>query len=526
MEGTTKHSDAPHSRIARYYLACLAADNDNGVSLARRDDSPDYTVPNARTLAEILSGGLPSPSASRSGHHQRFIGYLTFIGPPAGESRGVRVEPILLFEVSDDGSVDSFPFINPAFVKRYAMGADGDHIRDTLDLQAEIGLADPDTPPPIADVVRHLYEARPDWPWQEPPETDALGLAPVGRAAFGIYNRAVICAVERSQFTRGLENELDALARKSPTEVVGTALEAWVDGVPRGTDAATKAPDLLEPLPLNREQREAVQRALTERLTVITGPPGTGKSQVVTALLINAMVHGQRVLFASKNNKAVNVVEERLNGFGSRPILLRLGSDDHRQRLAEHLDALRGGRATADDLDAYKQQTEHHIRLLELLSEHSQRLEHTVTLRNRTDRLERDVDDARDTMAAEEFGAIRGISSEEMDALSAAGAAVQAALVRGDRAAAGVIERLFWPLIGSSRVKALGVSIEALRRALHSHTVVELPPLGSQDFQTLAAYAHSALERLNAIARAHRLLLRTCGVCRKHPLPNSSPERP
>ncbi len=495
-------ADAPHSRIARYYLACLAADDNNGVSLVRRDDSPDYNVPDASTLAEVLSAELSRPSVGRSDRRQWFIGYLAYVGPLAGRPSDVRVEPILLFEVSDDGSVDPFPFINPAFVKRYTMGAEGDHIRETLDLQAEIGLADPDTPSPIADVVRHLHEAHPDWPWREPPEPGALGVGPIGRAAPGIYNRAIICAVERSQFTRGLESELDALAKKSPTEVAGTALGAWVDRVPRYTGTATKAPDLWEPLPLNREQREAVQRALTERLTVITGPPGTGKSQVVTALLINAVVQGQRVLFASKNNKAVDVVEERLNGFGSRPVLLRLGSDDHRQRLAEHLDALRGGRATADDFDAYKLQTEYHTRLLELLSEHSQRLERTVALRNQTDRLEREVEKARDTMAAEEFAAIQGIPSQEMDALLAAGESVQAALARGDRATAGVIARLFWPLVGSSRMKALGAAIDDFRRALHAHAFAELPPLGSQDFHTLAAYAHSVLARQKATAQA------------------------
>ena len=503
MEGTTEHSDSPHSRITRYYLSCLAADSDNGLSLVRRDDSPDYTVPNATTLAEVLSEGFRSPSTSRSDQRQRFVGYLTFVGPPAVGPGSVMVEPILLFEVSDDGSVDPLPFINPAFIKRYAMGADGDHIRDTLDIQAEIGLADPNTPPLIADVVRRLNEARPDWPWQEPPETDALGIGPFGRAASGIYNRAIICSVGQSQFTRGLENELDALARKSPTEVADTALGAWVSGAPHCTDPETNPPDLLEPLPLNREQREAVQRALTERLTVITGPPGTGKSQVVTALLINAVVHGQRVLFASKNNKAVDVVEERLNGFGSRPVLLRLGSDDHRQRLAEHLDALRGGRATADDLGTYQQQTEHHARLLELLSEHSRRLERTVALRNQTDRLEREGDEARNMMTAEEFAGVRGVSAEEMDALQEAGAAVQAALPRGDRSRAGFMMRLCWFLIGPSRIKAIGVAIEELRRALHARTLAELPPFDSQDSQTLAAYARSALEHLNAIARAH-----------------------
>src|SRR5207244_7890626 len=62
---------------------------------------------------------------------------------------------------------------------------------------------------------------------------------------------------------------------------------------------------------------------LTMTHTVVTGPPGTGKSQVVTNMLVNAAWRGMKVLFASKNNKAVDVVEARVNGLGNRPVLLR-----------------------------------------------------------------------------------------------------------------------------------------------------------------------------------------------------------
>ena len=71
---------------------------------------------------------------------------------------------------------------------------------------------------------------------------------------------------------------------------------------------------IIEPLEMNLEQREAVKNALSKKLTVITGPPGTGKSQVVTNILVNASLRGMRVLFASRNNKAVDVVHARANG--------------------------------------------------------------------------------------------------------------------------------------------------------------------------------------------------------------------
>ena len=61
--------------------------------------------------------------------------------------------------------------------------------------------------------------------------------------------------------------------------------------------------------------------------TVISGPPGTGKSQVVVSLLLNAWARGQTVLFASNNNKAVDVVRERVERFESEfPIAVRAGA--------------------------------------------------------------------------------------------------------------------------------------------------------------------------------------------------------
>lgn len=86
--------------------------------------------------------------------------------------------------------------------------------------------------------------------------------------------------------------------------------------------------DVLPLVPLNDSQRSAVQHILEARpLTVISGPPGTGKSQVVVSLLLNAWARGQTVLFASNNNKAVDVVRERVERFESEfPIAVRAGA--------------------------------------------------------------------------------------------------------------------------------------------------------------------------------------------------------
>ena len=97
-----------------------------------------------------------------------------------------------------------------------------------------------------------------------------------------------------------------------------------------------------------------MRQALTEPLIVITGPPGTGKSQVVTAVLVNAAWRGLRVLFASKNNKAVDLVIERVNALSPRPIMLRLGTRALQEQLAQHIMAILSSRPTDDDRRAYE----------------------------------------------------------------------------------------------------------------------------------------------------------------------------
>lgn len=71
-------------------------------------------------------------------------------------------------------------------------------------------------------------------------------------------------------------------------------------------------PDDLFVTPLYPRQIAALHSSLTEPIVVVTGPPGTGKSQLVLNILVNAFLKNKTVLFASKNNQAVNVVMKHL----------------------------------------------------------------------------------------------------------------------------------------------------------------------------------------------------------------------
>ena len=69
------------------------------------------------------------------------------------------------------------------------------------------------------------------------------------------------------------------------------------------------------PVPLNEEQRKilAALRHDSARFISIEGPPGTGKSHTITAIVFEAILNGKNVLVLSDKAEALDVVEDKLN---------------------------------------------------------------------------------------------------------------------------------------------------------------------------------------------------------------------
>lgn len=90
--------------------------------------------------------------------------------------------------------------------------------------------------------------------------------------------------------------------------------------------------------PANDSQRRSIYAALSEPATIVTGPPGTGKSQFILNLISQCTLRGERVLFASHNNKAVDVVMSRLTTEVGFLGAVRTGSKEHRAKAAAHME--------------------------------------------------------------------------------------------------------------------------------------------------------------------------------------------
>ncbi len=149
-----------------------------------------------------------------------------------------------------------------------------------------------------------------------------------GQAA-GVYPGLGLFLSSDLQFARGAIRDLQELAEWTDEELAGTALAAFFGGADR-QDALDESPlPVLEPLPLGGDQLQAVRDGLCGRLTVVTGPPGSGKSQVAVAVMASAALAGRSVLFASRNHQAIDAIVERFADLVDRcPMVIRANTRD------------------------------------------------------------------------------------------------------------------------------------------------------------------------------------------------------
>ena len=93
-------------------------------------------------------------------------------------------------------------------------------------------------------------------------------------------------------------------------------------------------------------QQQAIALALSGRNGVISGPPGTGKSQTIANLIAECAARGKTVLFVAEKRAALDVVLERLKAISLEHLCLDLhGADISRKlvarQLKESLDVIR-----------------------------------------------------------------------------------------------------------------------------------------------------------------------------------------
>ncbi len=128
---------------------------------------------------------------------------------------------------------------------------------------------------------------------------------------------------ENAAIADNVLRQLNALP--SNPEVV---LNAYCTGYSRPRETAES---LIFPFGINKSQLEAVARVFSSQVSVIEGPPGTGKTQTILNIIANILLRNETVAILSNNNTAVENVYEKLGKEGLGFLVAKLGNSENRK---------------------------------------------------------------------------------------------------------------------------------------------------------------------------------------------------
>ena len=345
--------------LCKYYISCIALESNTTFRASMKDEQSFITLPwiNDYTLKK------PEIGAFLRGNHDKEMDLL--IGYPVLKVNHF-LSPLFIIPVTySDGthgkqegfSIDEELLINKDIIDKYSTNEKTENIYELRELEAELGFTEGHAEfCTLWEKVSLLRTIRPDWDWLDTLDLNDLQKGPMRISDNdGILNRAILFAKEPTPYTVGLSNELARLGEYSDLDIWHSILWKFIHKQFDKNPAYKN--EILEILPLNDEQEKAVRSALSADITLIAGPPGTGKTQVVANLIMNAAIAGQSVLFTSKNNNAVDVVVKRVNALNKElPIVLRY-EKSAKQCISDYAQqwekARRKGYSFSDALSAY-----------------------------------------------------------------------------------------------------------------------------------------------------------------------------
>ncbi len=111
-------------------------------------------------------------------------------------------------------------------------------------------------------------------------------------------------------------------------------LASFLNGFLSTGNSNSANPDFF-PFGFNLSQRNAVNTAFANNLSVIEGPPGTGKTQTILNIIANAVLNRQSVAVVSSNNSVTKNVYEKLEKNGIEFVAALLGNSQNKKEFID-----------------------------------------------------------------------------------------------------------------------------------------------------------------------------------------------
>lgn len=171
-----------------------------------------------------------------------------------------------------------------------------------------------------------------------------------------VTHQCAIILTKRPSMTAGVLHELTRIAEQPSGIYRETALSIINEEFAQSKEKSAPIQDMkkitdfypITPLSLSDTQQQVIKNIDNDKFIAVQGPPGTGKSQTIVNLVAHLVANGKTVLVASRMDKAVDVVAERLNELGASHMALRAGRLNYQRSLSNELNALI---AESSDLD-------------------------------------------------------------------------------------------------------------------------------------------------------------------------------
>ena len=109
-----------------------------------------------------------------------------------------------------------------------------------------------------------------------------------------------------------------------------SALYAYIKNINKTSNLITNNA-CIYPFGSNESQSNAVKRALENQISIIEGPPGTGKTQTILNIIANIVKDGKTVAVVSNNNAATSNVYEKLQKYDLDYICAPLGKNENKK---------------------------------------------------------------------------------------------------------------------------------------------------------------------------------------------------
>lgn len=183
-------------------------------------------------------------------------------------------------------------------------------------------------------------------------EVEAAGRRAVRRSTVEVLSAAVVALAAESLETRGVLHDLSTMAGRAesslPVELLlGDSASAMTLDRARADRSGPQSDTV--PAVLSAAQRKALASARRNLLTLLSGPPGTGKTFTLAAVALDQLARGQAVLVASRSRQALDVVADKLESLlGDRAVLLEGGRRQRLKALKGRLEQLLHGAVGTD----------------------------------------------------------------------------------------------------------------------------------------------------------------------------------